>query len=950
MCRSYHKRRPIRVFRSSALGGRYAPPYLDEEEDDDVAYRYDGLYMVRAVWDVRGNETELFPCTGEEGWQTYFFTRLPKKPLDGKYEPEIEEYNQLGLQELWGSIQKMRGVRKPKKFEIPLAPMKLPPLKKGAITGENKDRKVISFTPEKAKAPSPDEMPRAKRVVDESDSDSSDEEASKQKCVDSGFPSSTSQPKRPSPIAAKALPKKVVTPRPRLNSVSHHKKSPSSISNQRKRPAPDESSDTSESESSTVSSKRKSAASPRLSSQLSCDVLPAFLPKRATAAKAEAANRDMFGKKPKRPYKRKETAASPLRKKRAKRKSVDDDSSSASEDVVDQSVLTVGSRVLVAYKGSNFKATIRRRREKNNKHDFLIHYDGNKKSNVHWVPLDRLQEILSIAIDVSPEKKPAKGKRGGWNKKTREKDSTSQNSDVSDDEESNDEGKFNEITEAPSAESQPNVNDEESSDFKAVTKPLRDNKPKSGPAVKNNKKTDVDDSEQPSADDETSASSTKKAKDGKKPRATVVSEVCVAKASNNRNTGSLSSSNYHKASTLSSIDEDTHSYEDSDGDDSKAQEVDNPTSEFKFPIGCHIYVEYRQILYTSTVLKARKKRTASEYLVHYEGYKKASNRWVKESSLHFVNSETTKRFDEQRLIPSELLHESDPSGFSDFSMSTRGKRAPDAQNHHISRKKPPRRTKSETSASEVSLLYDIEPGVAFLPGSVVFAEWSGALYLAKMVKKRFSGDRMEYLVSYDGFNANHDAWVSINNIYEVNPQTKRVFKRINADIIKSSENAKKPDPPVQRNVVQSDDDSGSEESPPKTKRAPKKSGRKKPDVEEVITYSDPPLPRRREARKKHDDDSATPSEQAATTRSQVSQLDMQGIPSGVEFLPGSTLFAERKGGLHLAKMVKKRGKGDYMEYFVSFNGLKESESTWISTALVYEINPQTKRMFRQLSK
>jgi hypothetical protein len=151
-------------------------------------------------------------------------------------------------------------------------------------------------------------------------------------------------------------------------------------------------------------------------------------------------------------------------------------------------------------------------------------------------------------------------------------------------------------------------------------------------------------------------------------------------------------------------------------------------------------------------------------LVHYEGYKKASNRWVKESSLHFVNSETTKRFDEQRLIPSELLHESDPSGFSDFSMSTRGKRAPDAQNHHISRKKPPRRTKSETSASEVSLLYDIEPGVAFLPGSVVFAEWSGALYLAKMVKKRFSGDRMEYLVSYDGFNANHDAWVSINNI------------------------------------------------------------------------------------------------------------------------------------------------------------------------------------------
>eukprot|EP00956_Cyclotella_meneghiniana_P044618 scaffold326404_cov93-Cyclotella_meneghiniana.AAC.1 len=78
---------------------------------------------------------------------------------------------------------------------------------------------------------------------------------------------------------------------------------------------------------------------------------------------------------------------------------------------------------------------------------------------------------------------------------------------------------------------------------------------------------------------------------------------------------------------------------------------------------------------------------------------------------------------------------------------------------------------------------------------------------------------------------------------------------------------------------------------------------------------------------------------------------MGGIQSGVEFLPGSTLFAQRRGSLCLAKMLKKRGKGDYMEYLVQFNdGSEESESMWLSTSFVYEINPQTKRMFRQLSK
>ena len=83
---------------------------------------------------------------------------------------------------------------------------------------------------------------------------------------------------------------------------------------------------------------------------------------------------------------------------------------------VDQSILTVGSRVLVTYKGSLFKATIRKRRYENNQHDFLIHYDGNKKTNVHWIPLDRINDILEndnsdLEQPLSTKKKRKRGQQ-----------------------------------------------------------------------------------------------------------------------------------------------------------------------------------------------------------------------------------------------------------------------------------------------------------------------------------------------------------------------------------------------------------------------------------------------------------------------------------------------------------------------------------------------------------
>ena len=53
--------------------------------------------------------------------------------------------------------------------------------------------------------------------------------------------------------------------------------------------------------------------------------------------------------------------------------------------------LDEGSRVLVDFKGKLYKATIRKHRIKSGKQEFLIHYDGNKKSTVRWIPVDRIK-------------------------------------------------------------------------------------------------------------------------------------------------------------------------------------------------------------------------------------------------------------------------------------------------------------------------------------------------------------------------------------------------------------------------------------------------------------------------------------------------------------------------------------------------------------------------------
>lgn len=1019
-----------------------------------MGYRYDGLYMVGAVWDVDGHETESFPVAGENGWQTYFFTRVPKKPLEKEKVEAGMEYNAMGLQELWGTVQKMKGVRKPKKFEIPQPPVKLPPVKRTAISGVYKDRKCVGYKrPEPPAAPKPPPpMPKPQQTarsrsprnipkqLEDLSSDSSsvvpsdDEEEEEQQtqkrqtAIKEDVSSSDSdsdtlhaeqqQNKRTSSLSAgSGSPSKVLTPRPRMNSVSHHQpKKPSPAANHN-----DDSSESEEESIPSVPAKRVRKPSPKKKLLNATFDSSAYFPKRASAARAEAANRDMLGSQ--RSYNRRKasetTAAAtkssapsrPTRvsgRKRTKMQYDDVDDSSSEEEAqdpnaVDQSILTIGSRVLVLYKGQLFKATIRKRRFKNESHDFLIHYDGNKRTNVHWIPLDNIDKILEINVDSPPKKKakapPPPRKKGGNNNKrkapaqTIKRQESLQNShyDGKDEGEtaktaakqakSNDdcsekrpktssENGGKSTNEIPNAEAENAGGDQfdskrqkgkvedvvvhsENGDAGRCVEPIN---PKSDDAPIAKDEMDVEESK-PAANlniTEQNAHNIRKpttsnmkttttgAASARKPRQTVVTDVELAKTPK-MNEADMKDPLQVLAEEAGSDIDDTESSKDSDdnsasssGNAKQVQAASEPTSEFKYQVGGHVYVEYRHIFYSSTILKTRRKRSATEYLVHYEGYKKSSNRWVKESALHEVNAVTTQRFEEQRLIPADILYESGHP--AEFGYSTRRKKASESSDpaslsssgHSaaMQKKPPPRRMRSDASETGQAALEKLEPGVDFLPGSMVFVEWSELLYLAKMVKKRYSGDRTEYLISYDGYKSIHDSWVSIRKIYEVNPQSKRVFKKLNSEVFLGSNAGD--DKPKQR------------PAPPVSKR--RETRKKTQDYDDIASYSSAEPSKLRN----NGDSKQPPSSRSQTSRT-TSSLDMKGIEAGVEFLPGSQLFAEYKGGLCLAKMLKKRGKGDYMEYLIQYTGLKKAKEAWVSTALVYEINPQTKRMFRQLS-
>jgi len=906
-------------------------------------------------------------------------------------------------------------------------------------------------------------------------------------------------------------------------------------------------------------------------------------------------------------------------RKRTKTKHYDDSSSSSSSeapdpppDLVDQSILTLGSRVLVTYKGSLFKATIRKRRFKNDVHGFLIHYDGNKRTNVHWVDLGRIKKILEINVDTPPKRKRAerekqrrllvepqatadtKGLAGRDRKKKartpppplpendagddhpekeaagHRRESTADDTDEEDTKDKNkrevgvrEEMPAKETTEScVDLEKQPQHSEDasdsalsppvkarhteeddaaKSSNILTVSATAKENEQdkkdenpmlitsmsedtteavdlkvgSNGECVLSTKKECSSRSEDTaeaaemkvglnnacvlskkkeysSRSEETAEAAERKVGSNhehvlskektcsvennqealstktEKPKAfvdgsdrnsdtrreeflpasglavslsspdqpahkakeksdcisdtTAVKQPCKEPSEEKKDTTATNTSisNNSPRDTLAAAksdlkdplqiltedpkndvaDEEGNSDEDTDDENnststssSAKQQESAPssgesTSEMKFAKGGHVYVEYRQILYSCTILKTRRKRGATEYLVHYAGYKKSSNRWVKESALHQVNVKTTKRFEDQRL---DVLYESTP--LQKFSMTTRGKKMTEEkvrverspplndgahQSAATQKKAHSRKMRLDNSElrSQSTLLESIDSGVSFLAGSMVFVEWREALYLAKMIKKRYFGKRMEYLISYDGFDSNHDGWVSIHKIYEVNPQTKRVFAKINSEIIREGPTTiEEKHPAKQRRRV------AAAPAPAVKPRETRK--RAKETAAAVVTASsnsedNPPTSTTQNGRLRNNDKPfGRQSSSSSNTRSggassslrhvqrsiptiQQPTIDMQGIDPGVEFLPGSTLFAEYEGSLCLAKMLKKRGKGDCMEYLLQYKlekkktemedeGKNEPEC-WVPTNMVYEINPQTKRMFRQFLK
>lgn len=97
---SYRKKQPIRVFRSSSLNNKYAPP---PRPLGNTSYRYDGLYRVLSMWNEKGNRVEEGPAPNGTQY-TFLLRRLPKV-AEGKGVVG----NNLSTDELWRKICERKG-------------------------------------------------------------------------------------------------------------------------------------------------------------------------------------------------------------------------------------------------------------------------------------------------------------------------------------------------------------------------------------------------------------------------------------------------------------------------------------------------------------------------------------------------------------------------------------------------------------------------------------------------------------------------------------------------------------------------------------------------------------------------------------------------------------------------------------------------------------------------
>ena len=91
--------------------------------------------------------------------------------------------------------------------------------------------------------------------------------------------------------------------------------------------------------------------------------------------------------------------------------------------------ITIGSRVVVNYKGALYKATICRHSVKSSKNNTLIHYDDDKHSTVHWTPEDHIEMESNEDERKAPKKRTCTKKDINSNSNEYERGSNADNND-----------------------------------------------------------------------------------------------------------------------------------------------------------------------------------------------------------------------------------------------------------------------------------------------------------------------------------------------------------------------------------------------------------------------------------------------------------------------------------------------------------------------------------------
>lgn len=151
---SFKKKQPIRVFRSSSLNNKYAPP---PRPLGNTSYRYDGLYRVLFMWNEEGNRVEEGPAPNGAQY-TFLLRRLPKVESAGGGVVG----NILSTNELWRKICQSNG-----KTERPFVPIQPTTHLKvlGFLPPSNRHRTAAGEKSEE-KGTMPSDEPVPFRVVD----------------------------------------------------------------------------------------------------------------------------------------------------------------------------------------------------------------------------------------------------------------------------------------------------------------------------------------------------------------------------------------------------------------------------------------------------------------------------------------------------------------------------------------------------------------------------------------------------------------------------------------------------------------------------------------------------------------------------------------------------------------------------------------------------------------